>query len=293
MRATWVWCVIVALTACGGERAPTQTSAPQPVTAALGGTIVARVGDTAIERSLVVAVARAQGVSAELALQRLIDDVLLASSAQQHKPETRNAEAAVLARALITRLKAEALARGDFTDQELAAQLPNYWLELDRPEKRTVVHALIAKKVPNGKDLAQTLHKELVGSKDEADFTARAKAFKVDPPVHVEKFAIVSDGRLAQPGGGGVVEPFTKGTFAVTEIPGTSEVVETEFGWHIIRVLDREPPQIASRQEKIAKMRHDLIGARVKTAQDELLGKLQAATKIELVATDHDLLLPR
>lgn len=297
MRAVAIYTIVGAL-ACS-ERKPDVAPPPPAVTTALGGTTVARVGDDAIDRALVVAVARAQQVTADVALQRLIDDALLAEAARRQQPTTRMSEASVLARALILRLKEQALTKGPFTDEELAVPLADYWLDLDRPEKRTVVHALIKKTAPGGEALAQALQKELAAANgpdaaaSEAAFSARATKFKVTPPVHVEKLALVADGRVAAPSGGSVLESFTKGTFGIPEIFGTSDVVETSYGWHVIRLLAREPPFQATREKKIERMKPDLVAARVRAIQEELLQRLRALAKIAIVATDNDLLLPR
>jgi parvulin-like peptidyl-prolyl isomerase len=299
VRAATICAIVCAcLPSCGGERR-SDAPAPAAVTAALGGTVVARVGDVAIDRALVLSVARAQHVTAEVALQRLIDDALLAEAARRSQPQTGVAESSVLARALVLRLKDEALAKGPFTDEEIAGPLSSYWLELDRPEKRTIVHALIKREVAGAEALARTLQKELSlangpdAAASEAAFTAHAKQFKVTPQVHVEKFAIVADGRVAALNGGSVLEPFTKGTFAIPEVLGTSDVVETTYGFHVIRLLGREPPLQATREQKIERMKPDLIGARVRTVQEELLNRLRSQTTIAILATDNDLLLPR
>lgn len=295
---------IAAIFGCtGGERPPSPGQASAPTTAALGGTVVARVGDIPIERSLVAAVARAQRVGADVALQRLIDDVLLSEVAKKEGAANdlavRGAERSALGRALLLRLRGGALAKGPFTDAEIAAQLPGYWLELDRPERRLIVHALVKKDVPNGAEVARALQKELVtangpdAARSEAEFTARAKAFQATPPVHVEKFAIVSDGRVAAANAGSVLESFTKGTFDIPEVLGTSDVVETTYGWHVIRLLEKFPPLHTTREEKIAKMMPDLVAVRVRALQDELVTKLHASAKTEIVANDSDLLLPR
>lgn len=297
MRALALAALVVV--ACNGERPGNDAPSPGAVAAALGGTTVARVGEAAIDRSLVLAVARAQHVTAEVALQRLIDDALLSEAARRQNADTRHGEAAVLARALILRLRDRALAKGPFTDEEIAVPLAGYWLELDRPEKRTIVHALIKKEVAGGADHARALQKELASAngpdeaKSEAAFTERAKQLKITPPVIVEKFAIVSDGRVAAPGGASVLESFAKAAFDVPAVFGTSDVVETEYGWHVIRVLAREPELRATREEKIAKMTPDLVGNRVRALQEELLQRLRAGADITMLATDNDLLLPR
>lgn len=293
---------VVGLIACGGEHAPTETRAPDPVVAALGGTTVARVGTFSVDRSLVVTVARAQHVPASLALQHLVDDVLLAEAAKKQRPYddpgVRLAEASTLARSLLTRLRVSSLAT-PFTDQEISAMLPGYWVELERPEMRLVIHALVDKTTSNAAEIARTLQKDLADAngetpeKSEAQFGARAKALKLNPALRIEKFAIVADGRFAKVNGGVVLDEFTKGAFAIPQVLGTSDVVQTEYGFHVIRLLAKEPPLTATREEKLAKMHTDLVAARVRVAHEDLLKKLHEGAKVSIVATDNDLLLPR
>ena len=290
------------LFACTAGRPSTDTRATDAVAAALGGTTVARVGPITIDRELVVAVARAQHVSGDVALQHLIDDVLLAEAAIRNQvyddPGARLAEASTLARNRLIRLRESTLAT-PFTDEEIAAMLPGHWVELERPEMRLVIHALVDKKTANGADVARTLQTELAAAngetpeKSETAFTAHATAFKVKPPMRIEKFAIVADGRFAKVNGGIVLEPFRKGTFDIPEVLGTSVVVETDYGFHVIRLLAKEPALTTTREQKLAKMHTDLVAARVRGAQESLLMKLYADAKVSVVAADGDLMLPK
>jgi hypothetical protein len=294
MRAVTIATIVCAI-ACSGERPVTETKKTEPTLASLGGNLVARVGGTTIDRALVTTVARAQRTTAAIAAARLIDDVLLAEAATREKAMddvgVRLSIASILARVRLDKLRETELARGEFSDQEIAETLPGYWVDLDRPEKRTIIHALVDKKHADGAELAKQLQKDLAATKTEDEFRAHAHAFKPEP--HIERFAIVSDGRMAVINGGSVLEEFSKAAFAIPDAGGTSDVVTTSYGWHVIRVLDKSPPVVTTREQKIAKMAPDLIARRVQAAHDALIKQLDAQNKVQIVATDTDLSLPK
>jgi hypothetical protein len=292
--------------ACSGDHpAPAPGPTPSAVSASLGGNVVARVADVAIDRALVVAVARAQKITADQALSRVTNDVLLAHAAVANGAEHDDAvmlrTATALSRAMLARLRANATAT-DFTDEEIAAVAGSRWLELDHPELRRVVHALVKKDVPNAHAVAAELRAALMAAnaptaaESEVAFTQAAKNFNVPsgPAVYVETLRIAEDGRVAEEGATGTIqEPFTKGTFAIGEVLGTSGIVETTYGFHVIRLLEKAPPLRLSREQKIEKLMPELVATRVKPAHGQLLNQLRAATKIDVVATDALLALPR
>jgi hypothetical protein len=297
---------IAALTlACTGDRPAPAPATPPAVTASLGGVVVAKVGDTTIDRSLVLAVARARKISAEDALALLINDALLARAAIANGAE-KDAVIALrgttpLSRALLNQLRDKSIAT-PFTDEEIAAVSEHHWLTTNHPELRRVVHALVKKGVPNTRAVAEELRTALLAAngpdagKSESAFTEAAKNFKVPsgPPVHVENLRVAEDSRIAEPGAdGSVEEAFTKGTFAIADVFGTSELVETTYGVHVIRLLDKTPPMRLTREQVIEKLRPDLIATRVSPAHDQLLNRLRAATKVELVSDDALLAMPR
>lgn len=296
----------VASVACNGDHAAgTAGPSTPPVAASLGGVVVARVGDVSIDRALVLAVARAKKISAADAVSAVINDALLAHAAKKQGAENGSAvqlrTASALSRAMLAKLREQTLA-APFTDEELAAVVSNSWLSVEHPELRRVVHALVKKDVPNARTVASDLRTAVLAVKDpnpaknEAAFVETAKSFKVPsgPAVHVEPLRIAEDGRLAEPGiVGAVEEPFTKGAFAIGEVLGTSDLVETTYGVHVIRLLEKTPPLSLPREQKIEKLRAELIANRVAPAQEQLLAPLRAATKIEFLANDELLALPR
>lgn len=296
---------------CGGDRAaptpPDQApgaTSPMATNAALGGDVVARIGNATIDRRLVTAVARARGLGAKAALDVLLEEAVLAEAAVRAgalgAPGMRLRLDAPVTRTILDRLRVEALAEGDWTDAELAQQTAEQWQQLDRPEGRTVVHALVKKDVPDAEQVAKRLHDVLAtanGADAEASskaFTEAARAFKLpDGKVpHVEELAFVADGRMLD-GKGSILESFAKGTFAIPAAFGTSEVVQTSYGFHVIRLLAIFPPKVASREERVALLTPQLLAARVKKVHDAKVAALAKATPTQLLAVDQDLALPR
>ncbi len=272
--------------------------------ASLGGVVVARVGDVAIDRKTVLEVARARKISADEALAIVVQETLLARAAFANGAANDDAvvlrEASALSRALLGNLRDKALAT-PFTDGEIATVANARWLTTDHPEIRRVTHALVKKDVPNARAVAAELRTALLAAngpdagKSEVAFAKTAKEFKVPsgPAVHVEGLSIAADARVAEPGADGAVEEsFAKATFAIDALFGTSDIVETTYGFHIIRLLEKIPPLHLTREQKLETLRADLIAMRVGPLHEQLQNQLRAATKTELLATEA-LAIPR
>lgn len=219
----------LALASCGGN------SAEPPRVEPLSGD-VARVDDVRIPASLVGDVARARGTSARQAADALIEDALAAhagrSEGLEHAPEVSWASTAALARIAALRFEADAQRAGPPTDDELATI--------------TVMHALVRRSpsLPPARavQLARALASALAPARDAKDFEARAHSV-----AGVAEWLRVQDLPGFDIGGdttdGGHFDPtFVAAAFALHHPGDTSGVVETPFGWHVIRLISREIP---------------------------------------------------
>ncbi len=302
----------VSLLSCGrGPESTAQAPAPAATKAALGGENVAAVGTQTLSKSLAREVALARKLLPREAVETLVSEALLAELAVRKKaledPEVQRKIRAVLARHLVARLRAEAVAEGPWTDAELdaAARTTGFWLDVDRPETRVAAHALVRKGAPDQAGLAKKLRAFLlevpaIGTADEQAkaFLAKAQSFPM-PEGHalvVERLEdpFTADGRVAAKGPPrGLEVTFAKGAFDIATVGGTSEIIETSFGMHVIRLLGVFPAKVAPRDQRITVLEPELVRKRAAPRYQAKLQALFEAAAPKELATGDDLLLPR
>jgi peptidyl-prolyl cis-trans isomerase C len=245
---------------------------------------VAVAGSVRIEPDLVAKVAAARGEPPRSALEALLFDAVLAQGAlEEHldrRAEVREAERSMRARLVTDRLAREAEAKGPPTDEEVAAATERHWRDVDLPEQARAVHVVVMADKDPGKAarahaVAEQLHKAVLGATSEADFLARAK--EVDPeglqvrPESLPTFA--ADGRIVD-ADGTFDMAFTRAAFSLA--PGqTSGVVETQFGLHVIRMLERLPAKQLPLEERRTRFRSEIFAYRGHTAYVSLLDTLK------------------
>lgn len=151
----------------------------------------------------------------------------------------------------------------DITDDDIQKYYSENPGEFETAEQVRASHILIKPETnadPNGakaaaRAKAQDLLKQI---KDGADFGALAKAHS-DCPSSAE------GGDLGFRGRGEWTQPFEKAAFELK--PGqVSDIVETEFGYHIVKVTDRKDAGIVPLEQ----------------AKEEIIEKLQARKKAEI-----------
>lgn len=211
---------------------------------------VAEVAGQPVDARQIVEVARARRVSARQALELIAGEARLAKAADERglsdRPEVRVARRAALAAALLRSLKRDADATPP-TPAELADVRRAHWLELDRPEALSVVHAVALAapgdpKRPAAQALAERLRVAAAGAVGAEDFKARVDAVKGAVDVTVEPIGpFVRDGRMATPAGGGLDLGFVEGAFALAKPLDVSPPVSSAFGVHVIMLLERLP----------------------------------------------------
>lgn len=165
------------------------------------------------------------------------------------------------------------------TEDEIAAE---YAKNLDRRHKRPEMvrasHVLIkttSDMTAEQKDEARTKAESLLAEakKPDADFAALAKANSQCP-------SAAQGGDLGSfPRMGAMVEPFAAAAFALQ--PGEiSEVVETQFGYHVIKVTERTEARTVPLEEVKDTIRGDLEHQKERTVRGSYVAELRKAAEI-------------
>ncbi len=122
------------------------------------------------------------------------------------------------------------------------------------------------------REKAGQLRKELAGG---ADFAALAKGNSTCPSSQ-------QGGDLGFFGKGQMVPAFEKAAFALK--PGEiSDVVETQFGYHIIKLTERKPAETTAFKDAKAKIEEFLKGQKVNEAIQKYLADAKKTAKIEIL----------
>lgn len=119
---------------------------------------------------------------------------------------------------------------------------------------------------------AEKLKKELAGG---ADFAELAKGNSTCP-------SSLQGGDLGSFGKGEMVPAFEKAAFALK--PGeVSDIVETQFGYHIIKLAEKKPAAVVEYKEVKAKIEEYLKGQKVNEAIQKYLEETKKTAKIEII----------
>lgn len=102
----------------------------------------------------------------------------------------------------------------------------------EAPEQVKIRHILIRSTEPNARATAEQLRKDLKGG---ADFEQLAKARSQDPG------SAPKGGDLGTVARGQMVKSFEEAAFKLNQAGELSEVIETNFGFHIIKLEEKRP----------------------------------------------------
>ncbi len=272
------------------------TDRPPDANTALGGEVAARVAvgaeSVVIPLSLVASVAEAQQVSAREAARHVIDDEIAASAARRRGLD-RVAPASwrlVSARAgfHLDRLAREAKVAGPPTNEEVDILTERHWLEFARPPAVRVIHAIVMRpkdpaKVERSRAVAAEIRKAVLGASDDAEFEKAAKAVATDDlDTRVERLpAFTGEGWITE-GPGRMDEAFAKGAFAIPTLGGTSPVIESSFGWHVIRLRERIPEKMVPLEMRRIALATEVQTMRSRELMENRLKRLRATHPVEV-----------
>lgn len=254
--------------------------------------VAARVGGMDLSARMIRQVAEAQDISLEAARERAVRDALFGLAAEQ-RPMSANIRAAVrarLARATLENI-ADEVTKTEPTDAEVEAATEGHYLELDRPEGFRVIH-VVARTAADADDstklrarrVAEKIAKAVAGAADAKDFETRARGVETDGvEIRVESLdPVAADGRLLRPEGGELVKPFAAAAARLASPGDQSPVTETDFGYHIMMLLERTAAKKRPLAERRTILRQEILANRAREATSKALEALRSEKVIHV-----------
>jgi len=250
-----------------------------PLAAAEDDPVVAKVDGAEIRRSRALEEkgrmpAQMQQAPDDLILPMLtslvIDTKLLAAEANrqnlQDDPEIR-AQIARLEEILLAQVMLSRAVEGQITDEALQKRYQALVKETADKEEIHARHILVKEE-----DEAKAVIAEL---KNGADFAELAKEESTGP-------SAPNGGDLGYFGPGAMVPAFDEAAAALKTGAYTEEPVQTQFGWHVIKVEDRRKAEPPSFDQVSEQLRADLVREARSTYIEDLRGKADIETFIEM-----------
>lgn len=290
VRATFILPGILFLGACFS--APSQDVGV--TSAKLDDGVAARVGPVELPAETIAKFAAAQGLGLEEARDRAIRDALLGLGATKEQlgesTMIRPAVRARLARARLAAIETET-AHPPPTDEEVEEATAAHFLDLDRPRGFRVIHAVVrvpakaddeAKKKARG--VAQRVAQAVADANDASEFEARAKDVATDGlELRVETLEpVAADGRVLHPSSGEYVEAFAAAAARLSTRGEKSPVVESEFGFHVMMLLETTPEKRVPLKERRALLTDEIIATRARKATEAVLERLRSERKVQV-----------
>lgn len=256
----------------------------------------AKVGDSLVSTALLERARAALSNSSEEPLFALVKARLYGQFAEhgglEHGRE-RMVSRALLARAWMERLEAEARKAGPPTDVELAAMTERHWVESDRPEALQTCHALVHDDkvdAASARVAAQKLAESLKPFSRCDDFLEHAKAFSfAGLKITAERLPpVLADGRtlIVNDEGSPVQEgptfdlDFARAAHQIHAVGEQSALAHSSFGWHIILLESRVAAKRVPLEERKQRFANEILLERARRAVDQSIADARANTPV-------------
>jgi len=284
------------ISGCDGSEQDSPPAAEEPDWSAIHA--VAKVGTSFIAMAALERARAALPNPTEEPLLALVDARLYGQFAEDGGLEygrKRMVSRALLARAWMERLEAEAKKAGPPTDAELAAITERHWVESDRPEAFQTCHALVhgnSVDAATARAAAQKLAELLKPFSRCDDFLEQAKGFSsAGVKITAERLPpVLADGRtliVAQEGSSVQEGPmfdldFARATHQIRAVGDQSALARSNFGWHIILLESRVAAKRLPLEERKQRFGDEIVLERAKNVVDQSIANARASTPVTI-----------
>lgn len=291
--------LLLCASACGRGSPPSVVTQLEP-------DVVALVGADSIKAATLRRISGTRGIPPRAALELAVRDAVLAAAAGERlgPAAVKSIERAAAARALMEDMAEKARAAGPPTDTELQPLLEARWWEFDRPPMLRTTHAvaLVSKSEEDAQAhaVAEKILEAVQGISDPSEFKRRAREVPSDGiTVRVEDLdPVAPDGRTVDPDvphppdfvAGRFDPDFVRAAFAAKSASASSSassapmspVVRTQFGYHVILVVNQIPEHRVPRSELGERLAPEVSSRRGKVLLDEALAALRRSTAVDV-----------
>ncbi len=276
-----------------GEDARSQ---PRASSSQLPAGVAARVGRELISSTSVSRIAVSQGISPAQALALAVGDALLAEEARAWAAAgtASSIDRAARARSLLEQLAREAARQGPPAEAEIAEVVRERWADIDRPDSVRTTHAVVINDTPDRAAAAHSVAEKVAAAVKSAtnseEFQRLAKEVPLEGfELRAEALPLVTpDGRSLEHRDGvfiprGPFDPaFSRAANALTTPGQQRAIVETSFGFHVIRLEERVAGRVVPKAELPALLGPEVLTRRAARARHDLLEKLKQGAAIEV-----------
>lgn len=210
--------------------------------------VVARVAGTSIGAAEVEALMLAEGLSGDEAVQRLVDESLLAHEGERlGLTLTEEGERAVerrMVRSMLRDMEADATPE-DVTEEELQEDYERYRDRYRIPELRKSWHIVVKDTGPEGKALATSILRGLHRASAPREVFERYESRETEEG----EIEILAEDLPQVPKNAGLEKPYLDALFGAKSVGPLNNLVETSYGWHAIVVTEIQPANVKTRAD--------------------------------------------